>query len=573
MKRALPQFWCSLLKPSFITDALNWRGDDTFLQPFSIPASNSRILLLDRIERDANRFRLTIHVEQEPAGPLCGEVSRSRHSFYSRRLQDLPWQGVGVELWAIVHRFRCRNSSCPRKIFCERLPQIAGVYGRQTERAAEIVRLLGYVVGGLPGQRLLVRLSIATSDDTVLRRVRKQPSGEVSVTPIRHLGVDDWAWRKGQAYGTILVDLDLHRVIDLLPERTAESFAAWLRQHPEIVTIARDRGGLYAEGAAHGAPQVADRFHLLVNLSATMERVLEEHSRQLILPSAQEPTAQAPQANAAELSKNGPPSVPSRVSPSQLRRQRRLERYRQVVALSHSGYSQAAISRTLGIGRKTVRRWLRRGQFPERKPPHRAPAKVSEFAAYLQRRWREGCHNASRLYREIRQQGYPGKRVMVARFVAAWRKTGQATSPKAPERVSPKHAALLVTRSVDQIKDEQQQLLDRIARRCPAIIELGKLSLGFRGALVADDSHQLHRWIDEARHSEFGAVVRFAHSLHKDISAVAAAVDTSWSSGQGEGQINRLKTIKRQMYGRTGFELLRARVLSYSPAAAAGPAP
>jgi transposase len=115
--------------------------------------------------------------------------------------------------------------------------------------------------------------------------------------------------------------------------------------------------------------------------------------------------------------------------------------------------------------------------------------------------------------------------------------------------------------------------LDRIARRCPAIIELRKLALGFRAALVADDSHQLRAWIDEARHSEFGAVVRFANGLHKDISAVAAAVDTSWSSGQVEGQINRLKTIKRQMYGRAGFELLRARVLSYSPAATAGPAP
>jgi len=419
-------------------------------------------------------------------------------------------------------------------------------------------------------------LSLATSDDTVLRRVREQPSGEVSVIPIRNLGVDDWAWRRGQAYGTILVDLDLHRVIDLLPERTAESFAAWLKQHPEIVTIARDRGGLYAEGAARGAPQsqqIADRFHLLVNLSATMERVLEEHSRQLIVPRAEEPAVQAPQAKVGDFSKDGPPPMPPRITPSQLRRQRRLERYQQVVALFHSGHSQAAISRTLGIGRKTVRRWLRRGQFPERKPPHRAPAKVSEFADYLQRRWREGCHNASRLYREIRQQGYPGKRVMVARFVAAWRKTGQVTSPKVPERISPRHAALLVTRSADQLKDEQQRLLDHLAGHCPTIIELRKLALGFRAALVADDSHQLREWIDEARHSEFGPVVRFANSLHKDISAVAAAVDTSWSSGQVEGQINRLKTIKRQMYGRAGFELLRARVLPYSSMATAGPAP
>jgi transposase len=488
----------------------------------------------------------------------------------------LPWQGVGVELWAIVGRFRCRNALCSRKIFCERLPQIARAYGRQAERVAEIVRLLGYVAGGLPGQRLLARLAIAVSDDTVVRRVREKPPEEVSVTPIRHLGVDDWAWRKGQVYGTILVDLDLHRVIDLLPERTAESFAAWLKQHPEIVTIARDRGGLYAEGAARGAPQsqqVADRFHLLVNLSATMERVLEAHSRQLIVPPAEESAAQAPQADAAELSQDCPPLMPPQVTPAQLRRQRRLERYQQVVALFHSGHSQAAISRTLGIGKKTVRRWLRRGEFPERKPPHRPPPKVSKFADYLQQRWNEGCHNASRLYREIRQQGYLGKGVMVARWVAAWRKTGKATSRKAPKRISPRQAALLVTRPADQLKHEQQQLLDHLARHCPAIIELRKLALGFRAALVVDDSHQLCEWIDEARHSEFGAVARFAYGLHKDLSAVAAAVDTSWSSGQVEGQINRLKTIKRQMYGRAGFELLRARVLPYSPAATTGPAP
>jgi transposase len=396
------------------------------------------------------------------------------------------------------------------------------------------------------------------------------------VTPIRHLGVDDWAWRKGQDYGTILVNLDLHRVIDLLPERAAENFSAWLKQHPEIVTIARDRGGLYAEGAALGAPQaqqVADRFHLLVNLSATMERVLEERGRQLILPPVAEPAAQAPPAQVGALSQDCPSPVPPRVTQSQLRRQRRLERYQQVVALFQSCHSQAAISRALNIGRKTIRRRLRRGEFPERKPPHRAPTQVSEFAAYLQQRWQEGCHNTSRLYRESRQQGYPGKRVMVARFVADWRKTGQATSTKAAKKISPRHAAILVTRPADQLKHEQQQLLDRIALQCPEIIALRKLALGFRAALAAADSTQLRAWIDQAKHSEFGPVVRFAYGLQRDVSAVAAAVDTSWSSGQVEGQINRLKTLKRQMYGRAGFELLRARVLPYSPAATAGPAP
>jgi transposase len=538
---------------------------------------NPDVLILDQIERESDRFRLRVHVEQHPACPLCGEMSQSRHSSYCRCLQDFPWQGVSVQLWATVGRFRCRNSSCPRKIFCERLPKIARAYGRQTVRASEIVRLIGYVAGGLPGQRLLARLSIATSDDTVLRRIRQRLTPESSVLCVRNLGVDDWAWRKGQEYGTILVNLDLHRVVDLLPDRTAESFSEWLQQHSEIVTISRDRCGLYAEGASLGAPeaqQIADRFHLILNLSATMERVLEERSRQLVLPPVDGPVVVSESTDTGKV--NPDVVVPASTKPtqSQLRRQRRLERYQQVVAMFNSGQSQAAISRSLGMERKTIRRWLRRGQFPERKPPHRRPPKVNEFADYLQQRWNEGCHNAARLYQEIRKKGYGGKRSMVARLVADWRKTGRAASPKAPERIAPKHAAILVTRPVDKMKEEQQRLLDRITAQCPEVFDLRQLALGFRAALTGGESTQLRQWIERAKHCEFGAVVRFAYGLQKDISAVAAAVDTSWSTGQVEGQINRLKMIKRQMYGRAGFELLRARVLPYSPTSAiGGPAP
>jgi len=536
---------------------------------------NPDSLILDRIERDADRFRLMVHVEQKPVCPLCGQLSRSRHSCYCRYLQDLPWQGISVQLWATVGRFRCRNPACRRKIFCERLPRVARVYGRQTERAAEIVRLVGYVAGGLPGQRLLDRLSISTSDDTVLRRVRQKPLQEVGGLPLRNLGVDDWAWRKGQDYGTILVNLDLHRVVDLLPDRAAESFSEWLQRHQEIVTISRDRCGIYAEGAALGAPQsqqIADRFHLVLNLSATMERVLEERSRQLVLPPVEGTSATSQSAVSSDASTDVTPAMP-RPTQSQLRRQRRLERYEQVVGLLKSGQSQAAISRALGMERKTIRRWLRRGEFPERKPPHRRPPKVNEFGDYLQQRWNEGCHNASRLYQEIREKGYPGKRAMVARFVASWRRTGKAARPNAPERISPKHAAILVTRAADQMTDEQQQLFDRIAIQCPDVVGLRQIALAFRAGLTAGESVKLRQWIEGAKRCEFGPVVRFAYGLQKDISAVAAAVETSWSTGQVEGQINRLKMIKRQMYGRAGFELLRARVLPYLPTAAAGPAP
>ena len=535
---------------------------------------NPDVLILDSIERDDKRFRIMVHVEQKPRCPVCGEISGSQHSRYSRRLQDFPWQGVCVQLCAAVRRFRCCNRACRRKIFCERLPGIARAYARETDRVSELIRLIGYIAGGRPGQCLLDRLSMKTSDDTVLRRVRQSPEQPIAAAPVHNLGVDDWAWKKRQDYGTILVNLDLHRVLDLLPDRASESFSTWLKQHPEIVTISRDRCGIYAEGAALGAPQsqqIADRFHLVLNLSATMERVFEERSRELVLPPVEASTTES-KSSAAKTAAPEAAAVP-RPNASQLRRQRRLERYEQVMALFRAGHSQAEISRQVGIERKTVRRWLRRGEFPERKPPLRRPPKVNEFAAYLEQRWNEGCHNATRLYQEIRAKGYAGKRAMVARLVSPWRKTGKAARPDAPERIAPKHAAILATRAADQMTPEQQRLFERIANQCPDATDLRRLALGFRTALTADSSMPLRKWIEGARRSPFGPVVRFAYGLQKDISAVTAAVETPWSTGQVEGQINRLKTIKRQMYGRAGFPLLRARVLPYSPAFRSGPAP
>jgi transposase len=524
---------------------------------------NPGILRLERIERENKQFRLFVRVQQRAACPVCGKISSSGHSSYRRLLQDLPWQGVSVQLWVTAHRYRCRNKACPRKIFCERLPKVARAHARQTGRTSEIVHLIGYIAGGLPGQRLLARLAIGTSDDTVLRRLKEEADWSVP-TEIRHLGVDDWAWRKGQEYGTILVNLDLHRVADLLPDRSTESLSEWLQQRRGIATIARDRCGLYAEGATLGAPnaqQVADRFHLILNLSTTIERVLEERRRYLILP----PAKSAPVAQSDNLT---PPTNEQSPSPpltlQQQRRERRLQRYQQVIDLYAKGYSKKAISRELGIETKTIRRWLRAGEFPERKAPHRRPPKVHEFAEYLQQRWTEGCHNATKLYEEIREKGYRGKRSMVARYVSGWRKTGNLTSPEAPQRIAPKHAAILVTRPPDRMSTEQQQLFDRISNECPDVVPLRRISLAFREALTSHEGEKMQQWIDRTKRCEFGSLVRFAYGLQKDISAVTAAVDTPWSTGQVEGQINRLKMIKRQMYGRAGFELLRARVLPFA---------
>lgn len=523
---------------------------------------NPQLLRLESVQRDQGGFTLEVSSRYSPHCPDCGKRSHSFHSSYQRQLQDLPWQGLSVRLRLRVRRFRCRNPSCARKIFVERLPEVARAYARQTDRLREIIRCVGFVTGGLPGSRLLARLAIAVSDDTVLRCLKLPPVADAELEPVHCLGVDDWAWHKGQQYGTILVDLERHCVLDLLPERSATSFAAWLARHPTVSVISRDRCGLYAEGAQLGLPdaqQVADRFHLLLNLSTAVERALEEQSSRL--------RVSVPQPNPPPTAGNGPPALTRPQRLKQEHRQRRLELYQKVVQLYREGNSQRRIGQLLPIQRKTVRRWLRAGEFPERKVAVRKPAQVHAFAAYLEQRWSEGCHNATQLFREIRAQGYRGQRGMVAEFLSGWRSSSPLVAASAPQKMAPRSVAVLITRTPDQLTEQQRLVLDQLSFHCPDLVAIRTLTLSFRAALSSQDGQQMRDWIRLAKHSGIPPLVRFAFGLQRDLSAVLAAVNTPWSNGQVEGQINRLKMIKRQMYGRAGLRLLHARLLPYQPLA------
>jgi transposase len=522
---------------------------------------DSKALVLDRIERVENRFILSVHGRQAPRCPRCSRVSSSRHSSYVRNVQDLPWQGLSVQIRLKVRRFRCRNRNCGQKIFSERLPGIVRAYGRRSDRLGDIVRLIGYSLGGLPASRILERLAVPISDDTVLREVKHSDTG-APAEALRHVGVDDWAWRKGHAYGTILVDLERHKVIELLPDRSAESAQRWLEDHPGIATINRDRWGLYADGASRGAPdvvQIADRFHLALNLSAAIERALDEHRDCLQLSGSGdtvERTDQTPTRHEAG-------SFPERRK--QQNRQNRLERYETVMDLHRRGHTQRSISETVGLSLKTVRRWLRLQHFPERKSVVARHSHVGEFRDYLRKRWEQGCHNSTQLFREIRTRGYCGSRQMVSHHVSGWRRSGPAT--RRNRRISPKEAAILVCKPAELRTDLQQDLFRRLTAAHPTFSWLHIFACDFREALQSRDRDRMDDWIRNAAQSGIGPLVRFAYGLRRDHDAVLAAVESPWSSGQVEGQINRLKAIKRQMYGRAGFALLRARVLPYSAAA------
>jgi len=467
----------------------------------------------------------------------------------------------------LCRRFYCRSPECSRRIFTERIPKVVRRYGRFTERSRQVLSLIGYALGGEAGARLAEHIGLETSADTVLRTL-KSYAPEESHPPVRVIGVDDWAWRKGQHYGTILVDLERHKVVGLLPERSAESLAQWLKNEPSVEVVTRDRAGLYAEGATKGAPeavQVADRFHLLCNLTAAAERALHQTRFAGVIP----PPPDA--STVVESGKIVPLSQADQLKGQ--RRERRLERYNEVTRLYREGHSQKAISDLLGIQRKTIRRLLRTGEFPERSRPKRKPSRVDQFRSFLERRWAEGCHNATQLWREIREQGYRGARGIVARLVSTFRSPGtkyfrantvERKSPKSCINPSASQVALLFSRRPETLSKYEQAFLMRLEAEDSGIWALRSITQEFSALMRDRDLNGLSGWMHKATATGIPAMKFFVQGLRRDQAAVNAAFSLPWSNGQVEGQVHRLKLIKRQMYGRAGFALLQRRVLPFA---------
>ena len=350
--------------------------------------------------------------------PNCATRSRSRHSRYRRKLQDLPMQGSPVMVRLQVGRWRCGNGRCARKIFTERVPELALPWARRTERLRDVVRLIGHGMGGRPGEKLLSRLGMAVSDDTILRTVKRVDVNPAAV-PLRVVGVDDWAWKKGQTYGTILVDLERNGVIDLLPERSAESLAAWLAQHPGIEFISWDRQGLYADGARSGAPQaqqVADRFHLALNLGTAVEQELARHRSFLSLPKPVGAST-APWEDGASGSK----VVINRHRIVHERRVAKQALFETVQALRASGKTVSCVVRETGISRNRVIAWAGLVELPERNQMEPNPRTPAFYQEHLAKRWAEGFQHGRRLLKEIQELGYTGCFSYLARFLARWR--------------------------------------------------------------------------------------------------------------------------------------------------------
>jgi transposase len=649
----------------------------------------------------------TLDLQTTPTSSLCPQCQQPAtrvHSRYTRQFADLPLATVAVHIVLQTRRFFCDHHPCPRRIFTERLPTLVAPGRRRTQRLHEHHTTLGFALGGRPGTRFATHAVCPVSRHQLLRDVRAlavpvQPDPTI-------IGVDDWAIRKGQTYGTIILDLRSHQPLDLLADRSAATLARWLTDHPSVTHISRDRAQAYIDGCTQGAPdaiQIADRWHLFQNMRDALVAVLEHYdavirqprplsespqspadpppapatagipeslsrrdtlllqrlgrhqrfatihalrtrgwthqaiaahlgihpkivSRQLRQPSDGAPTPSlrgsildpyrpylqkrwaAGCTNASQLFRElvdqgftgkasivrawvatlrrpevvstattpvlpsmlpaPTPWTPPPVSSTPTQRQvQRHERHTTIQALHALGWEQQAIAAHLGVHPKTVSRQLRR--FPD-VVEERAlrPSVLDPYLPYLLQRWEEGCTNASRLFREVVAQGFSGKASIVREVVAALRKrTG-----KHARRVATvaRHGAEIPTRSTlaawilrppSALTPEQQIVLQQVADRSPDLAMTITLSQVFAAMIRNRQATEFDAWLAQMDACGLAAFERLARGMRQDAAAIRAALTLPWSNGPVEGSINRLKMIKRSMYGRAKLDLLRQRVL------------
>ncbi len=516
--------------------------------------------------QDNQVLKLNISSNRKEANcPDCHCRSKCVHSHYNRSPLDLPMCGWKVQINVRAKRFRCKNTKCQRCTFVESFGDWLPRYAHRTTRLKSMQTQVAISLGGEAASRLLTKLGTAISPDSLLNNLRSLDHN--CNKNVRVLGVDDFSFRKGKNFGTILVDLEKHRVIDLLEDRSAKTLTKWLKKHPEIEIISRDRSGEYARAANKGAPQaqqVADRWHLLVNLSEVIEKWLERH-RKLLKDSGSNNSTQA-----ETVAGSGVIITPHRKASNCFERQqliklenreRRFAQYKKAKELRAKGLSWNLVAAEVGKGSSTLIHWFRDGV-----PNKDRKGILDPYKAYLKKRLNEGCQNGLQLHREIELQGFKGTAVVVQGYLALLRKgmvsdsQGKNTLGK-PKDYTPREGVLLFTREAKLLSEIEKGRLEHLIQNCDEARLCYELSRGFINMIHNADGAFFDKWLAKAEASSIKEFKQFAKSIRRDASAVRAGIELPWSNGMVEGKVNKLKLIKRMMYGRASFDLLKKRVL------------
>lgn len=502
-------------------------------------------LAVDEIETKSDRIVVSVHgPEACCCCPACGEPSNRVHSRYQRRLLDLPSHGRAVELRLRARRLRCLAANCPRRTFAEPLPlELARRSGRRTSRLDGLVQHLGIALGGRPGAGLAQRLMLPVSKDTLLRVVRRQ--APAAAEPVRALGIDEWAWRRRQRYGTILCDLERRRIVDLLPDRDQATVKAWLREHSEIGVVARDRSGGFAAAISEAAPeaiQVADRWHLMENASAAFLEAVR---------GVLGPIRKALSRGAIN------PDLLSAAERLQYEGYRRRKEANDTIrAMAAAGTPIKEIVRRSGRSRKLVRAVLRNREdevFRSR------ASSLAPWLLRLEEMWEAGCRNAAELWRRLRDEGFAG----CLRIVTEWatrRRRSEQPDGGAEGRVPPVRTlarAMLADR--DHLARAEAVMVAAVEAAVPALAAARDLVDRFHRMLRARTPDALPAWIVDTNDSMLAS---FGRGIVADQAAIRAALAEPWSNGVTEGSVTKLKLVRRQIYGRGKLDLLRARLVA-----------
>jgi transposase len=543
-----------------------------------IPITLPGLKITDIRKQDKQIEIFAVSIQAQGICPDCGRRSTRIHSYYERSPADFPISACRVRLHLTVKRFRCPTENCSRATFVESFPNLLEKYAHRTARLHQAQEDIAFALGGQAGSRLAWKLKMPISGDTLLRMIRgapTQPSLESEV-----IGVDDWAKRRGRVYGTILVDLEHHRVIDLLVDRTAETLAEWLRAHPDVRIVARDRSMEYARGISAGAPQaiqVADRWHLLVNLREALERLLDRIRPELnALVTA---TFSAKQDEIPVLGRRLR-SQQAEIA-RQARQQQRQALHAEIHRLRNNGLAIRMIARQLGKSPTTIYKYLAMPEFPQKITRKRMSSILDPYRDYLGQRWQAGCRNARQLWRETRQRGYPGSYRQVSRWAHERRQSPAPTTPRkhlkehppsqfGPKSVRPhsekqqlpvaRRLVWLFLHPVENLDRDEVQLRQSLLNH--SVLQRGcVLIYEFERMVHEHDAQKFADWLQACETSKIPEFVNLAMGMKKDDEAIKAALSSQWSNGQTEGQVNRLKLLKRQMYGRANFDLLASRFL------------
>ncbi|KOG57524.1 hypothetical protein ADK75_03770 [Streptomyces virginiae] len=496
-------------------------------------------------------------VSREAPSPGCGGLSTCIHGRYRRRLADMAMAGRKVVIDLVVRRFLCGTPGCGRRTFVEQVEGLTERFVRRTPILRRTLERLALALAGRPAARLATHLAIPTSANSLLRLLGKLPDRRLGTAP-RVLGVDDFAFKKGHVYGTILMDVETGDRVDVLPDRTADMLTAWLRDHPGVEIVCRDRASAYAEAVRTACPdatQVADRFHLWRNLCEAVDKCIGQHRTCLAEPTG-DANACKPVVSAGTAADDVPESMEG------LRAIKRRGRHAAVHGLYGKGVPIEVIAKTLGLDRKTVRRYAH-ATTPDdasRGTGSRRYGHIHAYSPYLYRRWNEGCTDAARLHAEIVELGYGGSKRTVRRHLQEIRAGGKP-APDKPKELTVRKATWLMTAHPDKIEESNALKLKQLLARCPELDGVPDCVRAFARMMTERRGTELDAWLTRAEDTGLKPLCSLAHGLRQDFDAVTAGLTLEWSSGKVEGNVNRVKRINRGGYGRAGFDLLRRQIL------------